>query len=173
MSDFEVRALKPQLYIHDLVNVQPMMQTKRPSALWNINFKYSEGGADMGFQTTVKRAELIECIKKNMIEHQSIVEEAMVGYTEQAMKMLNVALDNAMAGRGIDLNFNLNKPESHMGDYARVLKMLEMDIKPEIMLDEQQFANYVMDEWNWKYNFLHTNSRYSRKAMSFMPNARD
>jgi hypothetical protein len=58
-----------------------------------------------------------------------------------------------MAGRGIDLNFNLNQPESHMGDYARVLKMLEMDIKPEIMLDEQQFANYVMDEWNWKYNF--------------------
>lgn len=127
----------------------------------------------MGFQTTVKREELIEIVRRNMAEHKSIVDEAMVGYRDQATKALKIALDDALAGREINLGFNLKKPASHLADYARVLKMLEMSVKEEITLDEGQFSCYVMDEWNWKWDFMHTNSRYSMKAMSFSSGAED
>lgn len=121
----------------------------------------------MGFEATVKREELIECIRKNLAEHKSIVEEAVAGYRGKVIAALEERLGEARSGKAVDLNFSLSPPESHVADYARVLKMLEMDTKEFITLGEEQFSCYVLDEWGWKHRFIHANAMYSRKAMSF------
>jgi len=163
MSGVEIRRERPTMMLNDIVSACPM--TKPTGSIFDLQFKY--GGAKMGFETTVKRVALIECIKKNMVEHQSIVEEATAGYREKVIAALEAKLEEVRSEKKVELNFQLTPPSSHMKDYSRVLKMLEMDTKELITLSEEQFACYVMDEWDWKHNFMHVNARYSKKAMSF------
>lgn len=45
------------------------------------------------------------------------------------------------------------KPESYESDYNAVIEMLEMSVDDEIELSNQEFKQYVMNEWNWKGGF--------------------
>jgi hypothetical protein len=50
-------------------------------------------------------------------------------------------------------------------DYDRVLKMLDMTTDEVVVLSEDDFAQYVMDEWQWKEQFSQINSTYSARAV--------
>jgi hypothetical protein len=39
--------------------------------------------------------------------------------------------------------------------------MLEMSIAEEVTISERQFAQFVMDEWDWKEKATMTNMGYS------------
>jgi hypothetical protein len=39
--------------------------------------------------------------------------------------------------------------------------MLEMEIRSELEIDEQQFKMYVRDDWAWKGQFTTSNSAYT------------
>lgn len=43
-----------------------------------------------------------------------------------------------------------------------MIKMLEMCVADEVTVTEQQFSQYVLDDWGWKKQFITTNARYSR-----------
>ncbi len=61
---------------------------------------------------------------------------------------------------------DLGPPIDQTKEYDRAVRMLELAVDENIELTEQQFANYVMDEWQWSQHFMAMNSLYSLRAAS-------
>jgi hypothetical protein len=110
-------------------------------------------------------AKLRDIIKKNRQEHYEIFVEAQKGYRAEVVKQLERILDKARSGGKIETYLNLQVPINQTQDYDRIIAMLEMTSDSHIDLTQQEFAQYVMDQWNWKMNFLAANSNYSAKAV--------
>jgi hypothetical protein len=103
---------------------------------------------------TVQKAELLEKLRANRTDHRSIFEEAMDGFAREVTAELQNALDNIRAGRRRDVRVYRSVPRDHTGDYDRAIAMIEMSIGSTIVLTENDFAQYVMDDWGWQDQFL-------------------
>lgn len=117
---------------------------------------------------TVKKAELREKIQTNRDAHKAIFDEAVEGYREKIIGLLEEHLKRVKKGKMETIRIWLPVPEDHTGDYDRVLAMLDMSVDEEITIDQNTFSSYVMDEWHWKGEFLSTNSAYSATAASLL-----
>ena len=114
---------------------------------------------------TVDKKELLLTVKANRGRHREIFEEALQGYRKQAVELLEQRLDQLRRGSIIAITIHLPEPADHTKDYDRVIRMLEMDLRAQVELNEHDFAAYVMDDWQWKRQFLTSNSIYSAKAV--------
>lgn len=114
----------------------------------------------------VKKTETLEILKANRAAHKKIFLEALEGYHKQAIEILEKHIENIKKGRVGTVNVSLPTPMDCTKDYDRAIKMLEMSVDDQIILDETSFSQYVMDDWNWKRQFLTSNSTYSLTAMS-------
>jgi hypothetical protein len=112
----------------------------------------------------VKKSELLTTLRKNRTEHREVFEEALEGYRKMAMAALEERIADAKKTKQIDLSFRLVQPVDQTKVYDRIIKMLEMSVDDEIELTQTEFANYVMDDWNWSGQFYASNSTYSPKA---------
>lgn len=108
--------------------------------------------------------DLVEIIRANRETHHAIFEEAQVGYRKAVIKDLDERLREAREGKRILRAAIMREPEDHTRDYDRVLKMLDMCSESHVELNEDEFGQYVMDDWSWKRNFLFANSAYSTTA---------
>jgi hypothetical protein len=127
--------------------------------------------------------ELIQVLEENSAEHDRIYEEAMVGFRETVEEKLLEALSKIQTFRDAgeeDWNaqdisegdgfrplhsfrsfmINVTEPEYHGEQYERVIQMLRMTTDKEIVLSEEQFSKYVLDEWDWKDNFSASTAMY-------------
>lgn len=109
----------------------------------------------------IKRDKLLEELKKNREEHTSIFLEAVEGYRKEALELLEENIEMVKAGKIINLQIMLPVPEDHTIDYDRVIKMIELDVRDEIELEEFEFSQYVMDDWAWKRQWVETVSNYA------------
>ncbi len=57
-------------------------------------------------------------------------------------------------------------PENHSNDYERVIRMMQASVYDEVRLTEQEFDTYVLNNWEWKKNFIANNSAYVNKSIS-------
>lgn len=114
----------------------------------------------------VHKEKLLEVLRKNREGHRKIFEEALDGYRKEVVKRLDEQLARAKAGKRVYLAFQIVEPQNQTKDYDRAIGMLEMSIDDEISLSESDFRNYVMDDWNWKHQFLSSNAMYSGSAAS-------
>jgi hypothetical protein len=46
--------------------------------------------------------------------------------------------------------------------------MLEMALANEVELSEEDYQQYVMDDWSWKEELLTSNARYSSTASAML-----
>lgn len=113
----------------------------------------------------IKRTELLEVIVKNRDNHKNIVAEALEGYRKDVITELERALAAAKAGKRLQRFIQFDQPIDQTREYDRTIRLLEMDTRDEIDLTEQEFACYVMDQWQWRQQFLVGNSKYSSTAM--------
>lgn len=111
-----------------------------------------------------KKEDVLATIRTNREAHQAIYEEAVAGYKELAKEQLKKHLKDVDRGAMQTINFLLPAPVNHVKDYDRVIKMLEMEVADEVSLDNALFAQYIMDDWAWKQQFLTSNSSYSVTA---------
>jgi hypothetical protein len=113
-------------------------------------------------QIKVNKAKLLETIKKNRDEHRGLVKEAQKRFREIAIKALDATLKAALNGKPFELNnlVAIRVPEDHTRDYDRSIQMLEMSVEDEIIVNEQEFQNYVQDIWGWSRNWAISNSDY-------------
>lgn len=107
---------------------------------------------------------LLEKVLANRDGHRSIFEEAVEGYKAETIRQLEAHLDAVRSGKVRRIVVSLPMPEDHTRDYDRAIQMIEMDTRDEIELSEYDFQSYVLDDWNWKRQFLTTNSAYSAGA---------
>ena len=122
-------------------------------------------------KVTVKRDELLEKLKENKVKHRQIFEKALEGYRLTAIELLDKALEDAKAGRTITTSVYLEEPVDQTKDYDRAIGMLEMSVDDEVTITSQEYAQYVMDDWSWKRQFLTTNMGYAARAEgTLLPN---
>ncbi len=112
----------------------------------------------------VARDELLGVLKKNREEHREIFLEALKGFRQAALEALEERIAEARKGKKITLQFRLYEPKDQTKDYDRIIRMLEMSQDEIIELTEREFAHYVMDDWDWMDQFLHSNMGYSKAA---------
>jgi hypothetical protein len=112
---------------------------------------------------TVKKPDLLEHLRTNREQHRGVFLEALEGFRVQFIKELDSMLADAKAGRDYRRVVNLVEPQDHTRDYDRVIRMLEMSISDQVKISEAEFAQYVLDDWGWKGQFLATSSNYTGK----------
>lgn len=116
----------------------------------------------------VRKAELLAKVRENRDAHEAIYDEAMAGYKDLAEAQLKKHLADVRRGTVQVISIMMPAPTNQTKDYERIIAMLEMEIADEIELDEQQFSQYVMDDWRWKQQFLASNSAYSATATELL-----
>jgi len=104
-------------------------------------------------------------LKVNRDAHHGIFLEALEGYRQKALEVFNDEVDKIKAGKKFRGYINLTQPADHTDDYNAVIGMLELTSDPNVELDEQSYRHLVLDEWDWKRQFLSSNSGYSKTAM--------
>lgn len=108
--------------------------------------------------------ELLEAIRANREVHRKIFVESQEGYRKAVIAELDKRLREARDGKRIQRFTYMTEPSDHTRDYDRVITMLEMCTEENVELGDQEFGQYVMDQWDWKQQFLHANSAYSVTA---------
>lgn len=114
----------------------------------------------------VPKEQLVRQIEENMLTHREEFEKAWDGYRAKYVKNIENILDAAKdSKRGAELVhfINLTAPQDHTEDYERALKMLEWDTEQMVELSQQEFTQYVQDNWGWKEQFRTTNSMYTEQ----------
>lgn len=112
----------------------------------------------------VNKVALVSTLKKNRDNHRKIFLEAVDGYKKTIIKELEFRLEQAKKGKRVEHFINIQQPQDQTRDYDRVLGMLDMSLDTEVDLTEQDYQAYVLDDWGWKKNFLHSNALYSKTA---------
>lgn len=100
-------------------------------------------------QVKVIKSELVKILKTNRQQHREEFLKAQENYRKLVVNELDGMLKSARDGENIRRHVNLLAPEDHTKDYDLVIKMLDMSVEEEIVITQQQFNNYVNDDWNW------------------------
>lgn len=117
-------------------------------------------------EVKVRKNKLIEKIEDNMETHQSTYDTAVEEFKDQQTKLLEDMLSAARDGRQFD-RLALSRmpvPENHTDDYRRALAQLEMEVDDEIVLQQHEFNQLVLDEWEWTRNFHANTTTYAAAA---------
>lgn len=109
----------------------------------------------------VSKSELVKVLTANRAKHRKVVEEAWTGYLAEATRRLEAQVERARQGLRADFSFRLVMPADHTEDYDRALAMLGMSLDSEIELSEGDFRELVQDDWDWKGQWVTTNSAYT------------
>ena len=80
------------------------------------------------------------------------------------LEALEKRLAAARAGQHIQWAFSYPEPQDHTKDYDRVIRMVEMEVHEEITVQEYDFAQFVMDDWDWKAQWTTSTSGYRARA---------
>jgi len=60
----------------------------------------------------------------------------------------------------LDNSLGLVYPQDHSRDYDRAIRMMQSSIYDEVQLTTDEYDAYVLNNWEWKKNFLATNTAY-------------
>lgn len=108
----------------------------------------------------VKRTEVLEKLTVNRASHRTVFEQAIEGYHRAVVEHLENALADAKAGKQYSTSIYLPQPQDHTRDYDRAIAMLEMSLDDELELSSVEFAQFVLDDWGWKGDFISTSNNY-------------
>jgi hypothetical protein len=108
----------------------------------------------------VERKWLLEQVVINQEKHQEVFEKAYVGYCKKLNKLLEEHLAKVKAGKLDRVFISESPPTKHTRDYKRVVAMLMASVDEEIVLDANEFASYVQDDWHWKQEWSTSTSAY-------------
>jgi hypothetical protein len=108
----------------------------------------------------IDKSDLLKIIQENRAKHREVFEEAIEGYRKMAVAELERSIAAAKAGQQFARMLSLPEPVDQTKEYDRAIRMLSLSLDSAIVLDEQTFANLVMDEWHWTKHWTGSNSLY-------------
>lgn len=108
----------------------------------------------------IEKEKLRETVQKNRDEHRDIFLKAQDGYRKAVIRELDDMLERARNGDRIRINVGLQAPQDYTGEYDRVLLQLEYTEDDVIELTDNEFQNYIQDEWGWTGAFVQTSAGY-------------
>jgi len=126
-------------------------------------------------EVKVKRVELLAKVVENRAKHVKEYNEAVEGYKEAAIGKLNEVIteleERAEKVEQEDGPFRLDTigfgsvvvPTSHEKDYNQVIEMLRMSVDDALTIKTDEFACYVMDDWDWSSEFKNVSQMYNKR----------
>jgi hypothetical protein len=109
----------------------------------------------------VRKHELLDKLTTNREAHRALFLEAQEGYKIKAIKELEAALARARNGAAGHVFVSLPFPEDHTKDYDHIIAMVEMSVDDLFELNQNDFARYVLDDWEWKAAFTQSVMAYT------------
>jgi hypothetical protein len=109
---------------------------------------------------TVSKNRLIETLRLNRDEHKAIFDKAQAIYREKMIEELDRMLAEAKAGQPIRRGFTLPVPEDHTEEFDTAIQMLEWETGEEVELVQNEFMNYVENNWGWARSFAANTGSY-------------
>lgn len=109
---------------------------------------------------TVDKNALLDKMCANRDKHRQIFLEALERYRQKALEALEGQLKDLRNGKTPQVFFSIDRPQDHTRDYDRVIAMLAMHKGGEFTLSETDFAQYALDDWQWKRQWSVSNSGY-------------
>lgn len=105
----------------------------------------------LGLNTVVvRKAELIDVLEKNLETHKAQFVNARKMYKDALIKKLQQSLQDARKDRLDHLAFFLPRPpESNADRYEGLIQQLKMDTRTDLVLTQEEFRMYVLDQWAW------------------------
>lgn len=118
-------------------------------------------------EVTVNKKKLLAILKKNLARHELLYQESLHGFKAKFIEALEIVGNRAIQG-DFDITpiTNLQKPADYSEDYKDVIKMIEMEIKNNITLTQEEFENYVLNKWDWISSFKRSYLFYSSSSSS-------
>ena len=112
----------------------------------------------------VQKTELLSKMKDNREQHQKDVQELLVSRNEETKEYFSSLAEKLASSPEFQPKENIKfpLPVDNTGSYDRAIKMVEMSVDDEIELTEDQFDKLVMDNWEWKSDFLTTSQFYGK-----------
>jgi len=115
-------------------------------------------------EVIVNKQELIGKIKENLANHLSEYKAAHAIWIEDTIADFKAHIKSLKeTGKRSENVKNGIEPSSQEKSYERALKMLEMSVEDQIVLSQEEFSQYVMDEWYWTPTFKSVTSTYMNK----------
>ena len=113
---------------------------------------------------TVKKTQLLETLKKNRDSHRDNFLKAQEGFRQEVIEQLDEALKSAREGRKVTSYIHIPEPQDHTKDYDVAISMLEWETVDTVSLEKHDFERFVNDDWEWKQEWIHSNTAYMTKA---------
>ena len=111
----------------------------------------------------MNRLKLLEIVKENKEKHikeyADAVEEYKACVLELCKKNLNVAKKGDLAELSRLAPMPM-KPTSYEHEYFKAIRMMELSVEDELVVQEEIFNQLVLDEWYWKSSFTATKMSY-------------
>lgn len=123
-----------------------------------LNGAYQES-TDSLRSIRVDKSVLLKELRRNRDTHYSAYVETVTNWLQVSKKTLEQMLAKIDSEDFEPLHIP-SKPMSHLGDYDRVIKMLELSKDSEFILTERDFQRYVMDVWDWSGSFKLESTMY-------------
>lgn len=98
--------------------------------------------------------------------HAAITEMGADGNREFAKLLVKVdqkqELPSHISFRALqfDSTLGLAYPQDHSRDYERAIRMMQSSVHDEVKLTVDEYDAYVLNNWEWKNNFLAVNTAY-------------
>lgn len=108
----------------------------------------------------VSKAELMRALKENRDKHGAAFEKAKAGYIKLTRRELEAGLEKLDRGEMIHRILTNMPPEDHTSDYDDAIDMMTWSTDNVIELTQQQFKQYVKDDWGWKDTWVTSNTQY-------------
>lgn len=110
-----------------------------------------------------KRIDILAKVRENRERHIAEYNQAVEDYKKELAILLQQEADKLLAQKTLvesgkffkpeQPHIEIRMPESHEKDYDQVISMLEFETEEVIKVESDEFACYVMDDWDWKKSF--------------------
>jgi hypothetical protein len=121
----------------------------------------------------LKKDQLLKILRDNREVHAQQYADAVEGFYATVLEKLRELHSRLEARELVSYHINEVPPESHVKDYDRAIKKLEMTLDTEIELSDHEFARYVENtSWDWSNHWEMSNSKYvAMSAAMKVPNS--
>ena len=115
-------------------------------------------------KTVVKKDWLVSKLAENRDNHRARFEKALSAFRDLAIKRFENNIKNVRAGKPVPLYLDLVQPQDQTQDYNRVLGMLGVMESDTVELSEDDYSKFVMDNWQWKLDFIGSTAAYVQEG---------
>jgi len=129
----------------------------------------------------VEKSQLLEIVKGNKEKHDLIFSVAVEGYNAAVKNYLERLVSESERVKNLSIEYKTLEsdgkrfdktglyltecnlpvyPSNYEEHYSKTIRKLELSTADKISLVDNEFNQYVMNNWSWKQDFLSSNTQY-------------